>query len=183
MPGLLSIIGAPLKVLGDAVSEVTNSIAGNATERQAAAAALQQAQLALQAKLIDADSQLAQEQAEVIENEEKEGWLPANWRPILMLSFGLIIIYNYFVGPMFHLPTVQNLPPQLWTLMTGGIGGYVGARTVEKLADSDGVANIVSMVTGNKQQSATPAAPVTPAAKVVTAVEDGAEALLGQRVR
>ena len=163
MPGLLDIISAPLKGLGDAVSEVAKVVGGDASARQAAAAQLDEAKVALQESLIQADAQLAKEQAEVIENEEKEGWLPANWRPILMLSFGLIIIYTYFIGPMFGLKTV-DIPQQLWTIMTAGITGYVGLRSAEKIFQSDGVANIASIITGKPL----PQAPA-PAAQVATA--------------
>jgi hypothetical protein len=79
-------------------------------------------------KVIDA-------QAKVLEAEAKaSSWLTQSWRPIVMLCFAGILVYSFFIGPMFDLKTVP-LPDDLWTLLQVGIGGYVGGRTVEKLAE------------------------------------------------
>lgn len=78
-------------------------------------------------------TQIVDAQAKVIAAEAASGsWLTQSWRPIVMLSFAGILVYNFFLGPMFALKIV-DLPQDLWTLLQVGIGGYVGGRTVEKL--------------------------------------------------
>lgn len=78
-------------------------------------------------------TQVVDAQAKVIAAEASAGsWLTQSWRPLVMLSFASILVYNFFFGPMFGLKTV-DMPQDLWTLLQVGIGGYVGGRTVEKL--------------------------------------------------
>lgn len=76
-----------------------------------------------------------QAQKDVIVSESQGNWLQRSWRPILMLSFGFIIIYRYFLSQVFALPAV-DLPVDFWELLNIGIGGYVVGRSVEKVADS-----------------------------------------------
>lgn len=69
-----------------------------------------------------------------------ESWLQRNWRPILMLTIVAIVANNYLVAPYLNAMLgagavpVLDLPERLWNLMTLGVGGYVGGRTVEKVA-------------------------------------------------
>lgn len=76
-----------------------------------------------------------QAQASVITTEAQGNWLQRSWRPILMLAFGFIIIYRYFISQVFALPAVE-LPTDFWDLLELGIGGYVVGRSVEKVADT-----------------------------------------------
>jgi hypothetical protein len=59
-------------------------------------------------------------------------WLTAAWRPMLMLSFGALIIAR-FLGW-----TAPGLAPgeyeHLWNIVEGGIFGYGALRSVEKVA-------------------------------------------------
>ena len=66
--------------------------------------------------------------------EAKGNWLQRSWRPILMLSFGFIVIYNKFAAPLFGWP-IPILEGEFWTLLQIGIGGYVVGRSAEKIAD------------------------------------------------
>ena len=59
-----------------------------------------------------------------------------------MWSIILIVINNYIVAPYVGLfiPDKQlylELPPAMWALMTVGTGGYIGARTIEKIKGKD----------------------------------------------
>jgi hypothetical protein len=74
-------------------------------------------------------------QTEIIVAEAKGNWLQRSWRPILMLSFGFIVIYVKFVGPLFNL-RIPVLEDEFWTLLQIGIGGYVVGRTGEKMMKS-----------------------------------------------
>lgn len=69
-----------------------------------------------------------------------ESWLQRNWRPILMLGIVAIVMNNYLVAPYLKAmgldaPTL-DLPSRLWDLMTLGVGGYVGGRSLEKISTS-----------------------------------------------
>lgn len=69
----------------------------------------------------------------VVAEAQSSSWLASSWRPIVMLCFASILMYSFFVGPMFELKVVP-VPEDLWGLMKIGIGGYIGGRSVEKLA-------------------------------------------------
>src|SRR4051812_5171849 len=92
-------------------SGVVDSITGVigkfvADPNQKAAAQLEVTKLAAdyQLKLLDSERDFAVQQASVVIAEAKsESWLARNWRPIIMLEFGVILGYNFIVSPMFNL--------------------------------------------------------------------------------
>lgn len=93
----------------------------------------------IQAKVIDSKDSMAQYQMKIILAEATgESWTQRNWRPLLMLTIVAIIANNYLVGPLLsglfglEYPLLE-LPDPMWTLMTIGVGGYIGARSVEKV--------------------------------------------------
>jgi len=73
-------------------------------------------------------------QTDVILAEANGNWLQRSWRPILMLSFGFIVIYVKFIAPLFGLP-IPPLEDEFWDLLQLGIGGYVIGRSAEKIAN------------------------------------------------
>ena len=73
-------------------------------------------------------------QTDVILAEANGNWLQRSWRPILMLSFGFIVIYVKFIAPLFGLP-IPPLEDEFWNLLQLGIGGYVIGRSAEKIAN------------------------------------------------
>lgn len=67
-------------------------------------------------------------QSTVLKAEVANGtWLARSWRPLLMLAFGVVIVWKYVV-------TADPIPEQMWTFLMVGVGGYIGGRTVEKVA-------------------------------------------------
>lgn len=82
--------------------------------------------------VIEESLKTQQLQSEIINNEAKGNFLQRSWRPILMLSFGFIVMYSKFFAPAFGLPNTV-LEPDFWTLLNIGVGGYVVGRTVEKV--------------------------------------------------
>jgi len=60
-----------------------------------------------------------------------DSWLQRNWRPLLMVLFGVIVANNHLVVPLFGTPKA-DIPPDMWDLLKLGIGGYVVGRSVEK---------------------------------------------------
>lgn len=74
-------------------------------------------------------------QHNVIVAEAGGNSLQRSWRPILMLSFGFLLLYRYFLSPVFGWPGV-DLPERFWNLLELGIGGYVVGRSIEKTVDT-----------------------------------------------
>ena len=83
--------------------------------------------------LIEKQLELQKMQTEIILAEAKGNWLQRSWRPILMLSFGFIVIYVKFLAPVFDL-TIPELEIEFWELLKIGIGGYVVGRSAEKIS-------------------------------------------------
>ena len=79
----------------------------------------------------------------VLAEAKSEHWLTASWRPFTMILFALVIAINILIIPyiilpilwMFGLPVpmFMPIPEQVWTLITIGLGGYVGGRSGEKM--------------------------------------------------
>ncbi len=86
----------------------------------------------LNEKLLNYESELIQTKASLIKSETTGNWLQRNWRPIIMLLFGFIIIYEYFFASLFSLPK-SELPSDFWELLKLGMGGYVIGRSAEKI--------------------------------------------------
>lgn len=73
--------------------------------------------------------------AEIIKAEaSSQHWLAANWRPILMLTFGGLIVARWFGWAAPNLSEAEYL--KLWSIVELGIGGYVIGRSVEKIVPS-----------------------------------------------
>ena len=74
-------------------------------------------------------------QADIIKTEAASShWLAANWRPLLMLTFGGLIVARWFGWAAPSLSQEEYLA--LWNIVEFGIGGYVVSRSVEKVAPS-----------------------------------------------
>ena len=93
------------------------------------------AENAIKQILLQKQLELQKMQTDVIITEAKGNWLQRSWRPILMLSFGFIVINVKFIGPLFGLP-IPPLELEFWELLKIGIGGYVVGRSAEKIANN-----------------------------------------------
>lgn len=79
----------------------------------------------------------------VITAEANAGGVAAKWRPYTMLSFVAVVLAHYVVFPMLAAAfpaaapvfAAMVLPPEMWTLIQIGLGGYAGGRSVEKVVD------------------------------------------------
>ena len=70
--------------------------------------------------------------ADIIKAEaSSESWLAQSWRPILMLTFGALIVARW-MG--FAAPGISDTEIiKLWDIVELGLGGYVIGRTAEKI--------------------------------------------------
>ena len=74
-------------------------------------------------------------QADIVKTEAASShWLAANWRPVLMLVFGALIVARWFGWAAPNLTEAEYL--KLWSIVEFGLGGYVVGRSVEKIAPS-----------------------------------------------
>jgi hypothetical protein len=86
---------------------------------------------------------IAARERAVLAELQSESWMTRSWRPALMfllmaflLFFGLILplMELHAGGPLPVEPRLDRIPEALWNLLALGVGGYVGGRTVEKIA-------------------------------------------------
>lgn len=88
----------------------------------------------LRVNLAKLEAEFAEVQSRVIIAEtQSQSVLARNWRPITMMVFVGIIFFNYIVAPLFSMEAL-TIVPDMWDLLKLGIGGYIGGRTVEKVA-------------------------------------------------
>ena len=80
----------------------------------------------------------------VLAEAKSEHKITAIWRPLLMITITAIVAWNFLFAQLIELavhvftgdqiPLAIDLPSELWTLLTVGVGGYVGGRSAEKFA-------------------------------------------------
>lgn len=91
--------------------------------------------LANEATIIDAAKSV------VVAEVTSESWMAKNWRPALMFLLMGLIVWFVVVAPVFGLVgatkvALAAVPPELWSLIQIGLGGYIIGRSGEKIANS-----------------------------------------------
>lgn len=121
MAPIIPILGAVLP----AVTQVIDRLFPDAESRA-------KAQAEVQAALVAKEAELQRAVIDVVKAEaQSEHWLAASWRPLLMLTFGAIIVAR-FLG--FTAPGISEAElVRLWSILEIGIGGYVIGRSAEKI--------------------------------------------------
>jgi hypothetical protein len=117
IPSLLPILG---KVVGNLFPDPA--------EKAKAEAEVMRQLLASQAEIEQAASKIIQTEA------ASTHWLAANWRPLTMLTFVLLIVARWFGLAAPGLSEAEYI--KLWSIVEFGLGGYVIGRSVEKIAPS-----------------------------------------------
>lgn len=117
IPALLPLVSSVLdKVLPDPTA--------------AAEAKIKMIELAQKGELTELTSK-----ADIIKTEAaSEHWLAATWRPILMLTFGALIVARWLGYSAPGITEAEIL--KLWSIVELGLGGYVIGRSVEKIVPS-----------------------------------------------
>jgi hypothetical protein len=94
-----------------------------------------QAQLALMELAQKGELTELIERASIVKAEaQSDHWLAATWRPILMLTFGALIVARWFGWAAPNLTEAEYL--KLWSIVELGLGGYVIGRSAEKIVPS-----------------------------------------------
>ncbi len=94
-------------------------------EKMAITASLTNAVEERETKVIEAKKDV------IIAEAQGGSWLQRNWRPITMLVFVYIIAHNFIFAQLLSLP-ILDIPPDMWSLLKLGIGGYIMGRSAEK---------------------------------------------------
>jgi hypothetical protein len=100
---------------------------------------LQQVLNQASAQQLAAETEKLNNQASVVKAEVGgQSAAQRNWRPYLMYLFMIIIANNYIVFPFIHMffpsAVLLPVPEHMWTLLDICVGGYVGGRSLEKIA-------------------------------------------------
>jgi hypothetical protein len=119
-----ALIPALLPILGDTLKRFF-------PDPEQAAKVQQEITLAL----LSNQAAMNQAAGDIIKAEaQSEHWLAACWRPIMMLTFGALIVARW-VG--WSAPGISDAEVlKLWDIVQLGLGGYVIGRSVEKVAPS-----------------------------------------------
>ena len=79
-------------------------------------------------RIIDYESQLLESKTKIITAEATgKSALQRNWRPITMLTFLVLVVFDSFGW------LASPLADEAWLLLQIGLGGYVAGRSVEKV--------------------------------------------------
>ena len=119
---IAALLPALLPVLGDLFKRWFPDPAEAAKAQQDMVMAL----LAQQASLNAAAGDIIKAEA------QSEHWLAACWRPILMLTFGGLIVARWLGWSAPGISEAEVL--KLWDIVQLGLGGYVIGRSIEKVA-------------------------------------------------
>jgi len=121
------------KKAGTGVSNVLDSVGNLATDiRSAITGDMPPAVRAdLLGKMLDLTLEMTKTQAGIITTEAQGNLLQRIWRPIVMLTFLVLIVLSAL--KLVDL-SMMHVPKEMWKLLTIGIGGYIGGRSLEKIA-------------------------------------------------
>lgn len=112
----------PVTNVVDAVSRFVDKLTLPAREKKQLEADLQ--------KLIqEIERDLVQARASIVVEETRGNWLQRSWRPLVMLTFAMIVL----VGTFINVPILSDTS-RFWDLLEIGLGGYVVGRSGEKMA-------------------------------------------------
>lgn len=80
---------------------------------------------------IEWEKRVTEARAAVLTEEARGTWLQRSWRPLVMLTFALIVLAGTFTS----LPMLADTS-RFWDLLEIGLGGYVVGRSGEKIAEA-----------------------------------------------
>ena len=128
----MGILANLFKPKADTIGNVVGSVGTLAKDlRQAITGDLPaESRADLLGKTLDVMNGVLQIQSNVVIAEAQGGsWLQRSWRPIMMLSF-LVLIILEATGAL-----KMPLPEDMWLVIKVGLSGYIGGRSLEKIAD------------------------------------------------
>ena len=133
---MIPIPGINLLVSG--VGKIIDNLHTSGEEKAAAKLSLGKLQHEMVQDSLKFEIEQVKARASIILAEANSGsWLTNNWRPMLMVVFMAIIVNNFLIWPYsveFGIAAKQlEFPTWMQELLKLGVGGYIGARSAEKL--------------------------------------------------
>jgi len=124
MLAITDLIAGVFKPAAELIDELHTSD----EERLKAKGHLLDVQAAAMQRVFDYEAETLKAKAGIVQAEaQSEHWITATWRPITMLTFLALAVGD----SMGWLP--NPLRDEAWTLLQIGLGGYVVARSGEKI--------------------------------------------------
>ena len=115
----------PLGAAMDLGGKLIDRLWPNPADRDAAKLKLFELQQSGELALLASKTQIITAEA------QSESWLARSWRPILMLTFGALIVARWLGFAAPDLSQQEYL--KLWDIVELGLGGYVIGRSAEKI--------------------------------------------------
>jgi hypothetical protein len=135
----LSIITGFISGIFKPAAKLIDDLHTSEEEKLVMKAKLMEIEKASLSKAMDLEGQIIEAKKEIIVAEAKGSWLQRSWRPVLMWVIILIIANNFVLAPYLNAfmgwSIMLELPAQLYSLLTVGVGGYVAGRSAEKVVD------------------------------------------------
>ena len=122
--GIFSFISNIIKPASDLVDNLHTS----AEEKLELQKQIKQIENEFQSKVLEYETKLMENQAAIIKAEAMgQSWLQRSWRPMTMLTFLILVVFDAFGVLPFR------LAQEAWLLLQIGLGGYVAGRSLEKI--------------------------------------------------
>jgi len=145
-------IGEIAKGIGSLAIDLRSAITGDLSPKEKVQ--LEKILLNLRGLEIQLTAKHAELQSSVIIAEAQgESWLQRNWRPLLMVMFGVIIGNNYIIMPYVEMfagaeyAVRLEIPTDMWSLLKLGVSGYIVGRSAEKIANGEGLKGMIKKLT------------------------------------
>ena len=85
----------------------------------------------MHSKVLDYETKILESKTAIITAEANgQSWLQRSWRPISMLVFLSLVVFDSFGW------LANPLAPEAWTLLQIGLGGYVVGGSAEKIVSN-----------------------------------------------
>lgn len=122
--GVFDFLGGAIKPITDLVDSLHTS----GEEKEQLRAEFARVENLFAERVLEYEQKILQMKTDIITAEAKgESWLQRSWRPLTMLTFLVLVVFDSFGW------LINPLAPEAWTLLQLGIGGYVVGRTAEKV--------------------------------------------------
>lgn len=129
----MGILDTVVKPISDIINGTIEKVVGDKSQREKLKGELDQ-------KLADNIPELIEHELEsrkqIIISESTGSPIQKSWRPALMYVVIFLVAHNHILYPYLRIiwpdAPMLEIPPDLWDLMTLGVGGYVVGRSAEK---------------------------------------------------